>query len=281
MKTFTANKYSYLILNEKKDCGYCPRPFLREHKGNEQIKCVSPIHGRSFIVGKNTDESYVVSKGNGLSYSNFNSLNTESFGKYTWGLLGKENAIRDFSIGEEINSLGIKTNRMEYVLELDKEIFVESTNEIIKPVLLQYNVETPYRISDYAFIPKDLFKKEIKKWEQINSIGYKKSHLIAANVLIKNLRILHDNNIMHNAIHVQNYTWALELLDFESSRSNKLPYKNIEYEKHVSMLMPAEVIQTYEVINYISWCLNEEVVFQEIDEIFFEYKFDLKQFKLL
>ncbi len=280
MLTFKSTSYNYKIIKSFAQNEFTPQPLLRDDNGSINIQCVSPIHGRSFIVNKNSDDKLVISKGNGLSYSTHNSINTESFGKYTWGLLQKDDAIRDFIIGQEIQSLGIKTNQMEYVLEIDKEIEINSTGEIIKPHLLQYNVESPYRISDFGFISKDTIIQEVKKWETLNEKSFKESYLIAAYVLIKNLRIMHDNNVLHNAIHVQNYTWALELLDFESSRSNNFPYSNAEYEKHVPMLVAGEIIQTYEVINYISWCLGEVINYGKIDNLFKQYGFDLQKFKL-
>ena len=44
--------------------------------------------------------------------------------------------------------------------------------------------------------------------------------MIAADLLLHNLQILHKNEILHNAISEQNYTWALELLDFELDDDN-------------------------------------------------------------
>ena len=87
---------------------------------------------------------------------------------------------------------------------------------------------------------------------------------------------MHDHHIMHNAIHVQNHTWALELLDFESSRTPGHPYDSLEYEKHVPQLMEGEVIQTYEVINYIAWCLGEKIDNPRVNNLFMEHDFKLQ-----
>lgn len=113
----------------------------------------------------------------------------------------------------------------------------------------------------------------------MNDRNFVQYHLIAANILIRNLRILHDNNIMHNAIHAQNYTWALELVDFESARTDKLPYENAEYEKYVPLLKEGEIVQTYEVLNYIAWCLREKIDYTKIDSIFQEYGFNLSYYR--
>ena len=115
---------------------------------------------------------------------------------------------------------------MEYVLRIEKEIEIDCTGEKLKPTLLQYNVECPYRICDFPFMTIDQVNYELEKWGSLNNRGFEKKHLIAAEVLISNLRILHDHNILHNAIHFQNYTWALELLVFELARTNTYPYPN-------------------------------------------------------
>ena len=62
----------------------------------------------------------------------------------------------------EISSYGIKTNKMEYVIELEATLSLPTGN-LLHPVLLQYDVECPYRISDAAFISK----KEIGKYDII------------------------------------------------------------------------------------------------------------------
>ena len=168
---------------------------------------------------------------------------------------------------------------MQYVIEVDLEINLPNGHKL-KPTLLQYDVECPYRICDAPFMDKEIIETEVKKWESINERGYKKYHLIAANILIHNLRILHDNNILHNAIHEQNYTWALELLDFELACSPKHPYAKEDYQRHVKDLLPREIIQTYIIINYIAGVLKEEIDFAEIDSLFAEYDFNLKQFNI-
>ena len=102
----------------------------------------NPLHCRSFVVSK-TDNRFIVSKGNGLSYTEWTFLNTGELGDDTLGLLLKKDALRDFHIGNEIASLGIRTNRMEYVLELNTRVTLPNGNTL-KPILLQYDViESP------------------------------------------------------------------------------------------------------------------------------------------
>ena len=241
--------------------------------------CLSPLHGRSYIVGKTSVGKYIVSKGNGLCYTQYGLLHTGEFNDNTWGLLLRQDAERDFTMGQEIEALGIKTNHMEYVLELDKEVSLPNGHKV-KPCLLQYDVECPYRICDAPFMSQELIQSEVAKWERMNYQGFNNAYLVAANILIHNLRILHDHNILHNAIHEQNYTWALELLDFELSSSPKHPYSNEDSRRHVQSLFPREILQTYIVINYIAGVLHEEIDFKTIDNLFAEYGFDLKGFSL-
>ena len=241
--------------------------------------CLSPIHGRSFVVGRLQDGRYVVSKGNGLSYTQYTLLNTRQFGDDTWGLLLRQDAERDFLLGQEIESLGIKTNHMEYVLELEKGITLP-TGHTLKPTLLQYDVECPWRISDAPFMTHEQIQAEVSKWSQLSIKGFKDNHLIAADIMIHNLRILHDHDILHNAIHEQNYTWALELLDFEISCSPSHPYEREDYQRHVKDLFYREITQTYVIITYIAGVLKEEIDFKCIDNLFSEYGFDIKEYEI-
>ena len=108
-------------------------PYIRDYEGDLEMVCLSPHHGRSFVVDRMDNGRYIVSKGNGLSYTQQILLNTGEFGDDTLGLLLRKDAERDFIMGQEIESLGIKTNHMEYVLELEREIHLPNEH-IIKPV---------------------------------------------------------------------------------------------------------------------------------------------------
>lgn len=268
--------YRIILLKDEK---YEVFPYLRNPNGDKEMFCVSSHHGRSYIVGKTNDDRFVVNKGNGLSYSQYQFIQTGEFGDDALGLLLKKDAERDFIIGQEIEALGIKTNHMEYVIELLWEITLINGHQV-RPILLQYDVECPYRICDAAFMTQEEIHREVTKWERMNERYFDKAYMIAANVLIRNLRILHDHNILHNAIHEQNYTWALELLDFELACSPAHPYTSEDDMRHVKDLYPREIIQTYVIINYIAGVLREEIDFAEVDALFAEYGFDLKQFAL-
>lgn len=252
-------------------------PFIRDESGDKSIYCISPIHGRSFLICQQENGRWVISKGNGVSYSMHPFIDVSKTDNYVWGALLKENAIRDYNIGNEVRNIGIKTNQMHAVIELDIQLIDKGT--IVTPCLLQYEVECPYRLCDYPFMPPNTFKKIIRSWHSLES-KYSEAYLIAAEVLVRNLQILHDNKVMHNALHVQNYTWALELLDFESSRTEHYPYSNLEYEKQALMLMDGEIMKTYEIINYIGWCLGGKIDYAKIDSIFKDYGFNLSYYKV-
>ena len=252
-------------------------PCLRNIYGGKEMFCPSPLHGRSFVVGRTDNGRYIVSKGNGLSYTQYQFLNTGEFGDDTLGLLLRKDAERDFTMGQEIEALGIKTNHMEYVIELEQEIHLPN-GHTIKPVLLQYDVECPYRICDAPFMTQEQIQSEVAKWEHMNEKGFDQAYLIAANVLIQNLRILHDHKILHNAIHEQNYTWALELLDFELACSPTHPYEREDDRRHVKSLFPREILQTYVIINYIAGVLREDIDYAVVDALFSEYGFDIQRY---
>lgn len=276
MNSYKASSYPYVILRQTKTQNEV-YPYLRSLNGDKEMWCISPLHGRSYIVGRSKNGRYIVSKGNGLSYSQYNFLNTGELGDDTLGLLLLQDAIRDFNIGLEVEQLGIKTNHMEYVVQLEHNIL--SNGHILKPVLLQYSVECPFRICDASFPEySSAIKDEVNKWEKYNISGVDKAHLIAAGVLLHNLKVLHTHKILHNAIHMQNYTWALELLDFELACSPKYPYDNEDDKRHTKELFQREIIHTYEIINYIAQCLGEKVDYKQMDNLFYDYGFDLKSF---
>lgn len=278
MQIISCSNCAFRIL--KSGCTQNVFPYLRDNDGDKEMCCLTPLHGRSFVVGRTEEGRYVVSKGNGLGYTKNAFLHTGEFYNGTWGLLLRQDAERDFIMGQEIKSLGIKTNEMHYVIELDVDVNLPNGN-VIKPVLLQYDVECPYRICDAPFMEQEQIEEEIKKWEQFNKCGYDKYHMIAADVLIRNLRILHDNDILHNAIHEQNYTWALELLDFELACSPAYPYSTEDEQRYAKDLFSREIVQTYIIINYIAGVLHEMIDFALIDKVFNDYGFDIQRYEVL
>ncbi len=257
-----------------------PFPYLRATDGDKEMWCVSPIHGRSFVVGRHDDGRYVVSKGNGLAYTHHTFLYTPEMPTDVWGLLLKKDALRDFYCGQDVQALGIKTNKMECVLELDVPIHIEQTNADIRPCLLQYSVECPYRIADAGFMDRSQIMQEVEKWQVFNARGYNLNHLVAADVLVNNLRIMHGNGVLHNALTNENITWALELLDFELTHTPQHPYDNEDYIRHVPTLYDREILDTYRLIIYIAGVLRENVDYKMLDALFFKHGFDVKKYTL-
>lgn len=275
MRCYSAKGHQYRVITKKDIEHYYP--LLRCKDGRERLLSPSPLHGRSFVAGQHDNGRYIVTKGNGLCYSQHPFLHTPEMPTDVWGLLLKEDALRDYYCCMDVQALGIKTNQMECVLELDYPIYIAQTDTTIKPVILQYNVECPYRICDAAFIERSQIDVEVAKWQQYNHKGYSQNHMIAAEVLISNLRTMHDHEVLHNAIHEQNYTWALELLDFELCRTPQHPYTKEDYERHVPDLYLREVIQTYVVINYIAGVLRENPNYKMLDGLFKDYGFDIEK----
>lgn len=254
-------------------------PYILSNDGDVEVINVGPCHGRSYVVAQRGQREYVVTKGNGLSYSTATFLNTGEMGEGTWGLLLRQDAIRDFNLGNETASLGVKTNRMEAVVELDYALTLPQ-GTTLNPVLLQYAVECPYRIEDAPFMSDDMIRKEVALWEQHNSHKFDERYLVAANVLINNLRVLHDNRILHNALTVGNFTWALELLDFELASSPSHPYTNEDYNRHVPDLFDRELLDVYRIIIYVAGCLKEKYSDKKIESLFEEYGFDLHKYQI-
>ena len=276
-----AKKYDYVEILKSKGSTSEPCPLIRDDNGDETMENISPTHGRSYVVGKNKEGRYIICKGGGLSYTAYSYLNTKEFGDDSLGLLLKTDALRDFHVGNEIGELGIKTNKMEYVLEITNyPIVIPISKDKVNPIILQYTVECPFRIEDAVFMSRENIQQEVEKWQEYNRKGYVQNYKIAADVLIRNLRILHDNKILHNALTTHNFTWALELLDFELAHSPKYPYTSEDDRRHVMDFFAREIIDVYRIINYIAGVLREDIEYSEIDRLFLDYGFDLKEFKL-
>lgn len=277
MENVKCKTCNYHLLRVKDNVRNQVYPYLRANDGNMLMASVSPTHGRSYVVGKTTDNKYVISKGNGLSYSQYNFINTREIGDETLGLLLRNDALRDYHMGIEIASIGIKTNNMEYVIELEDSVTLPTGHQI-HPVLLQYEVECPYRINDAAFMSKRDIELFVSKWSSEHP--YEHKYLIAAERLINNLRILHDSDILHNAITTHNITWSLELLDFELACSPKMPYDKEEQQRHVKDLFSREIIGTYQIIIYIAGVLGEDTNDSYIERMFADYGFNIADYKV-
>lgn len=242
------------------------------------LKCIlpSPLHGRSLIVNYDIDsERYIITKGNGLTYFPFGFVATEELDNYAWGYLRKEDAIRDFKSGDYINGLGVLSNKMEAVFTLEPQVISFSNRTLeIEPTILQYNVICPYRISDIPFISKELVSYFINNWANLFEIKYTEIHCNAAEVLLNNIKTMHENEVLHNAIHSQNYTLSLELLDFELSRTPITPYDNEGDEQTYKKLQKREIIQSLEIVNQIAFYFKENINTKLLRQIMIKYGFE-------
>ena len=245
MREYKAHELGYSILLDA-GSGEKVYPYIRSESGDTTMLLVGPQHGRSYVVAKNDDGRYIVSKGNGLSYSRSIFLDTMESAFDIWGCLREPDARRDFLLGQDIASLGIKTNKMQYVLSIDNMEIPLLNGTTIHPILLQYSVECPYRISDAAVMGKDLILNEASKW-------------------ISPHREFSDKGQYHET--------AAEILP-------KHPYEREDYQRHVPTLMPREIMYTYQIIVEIADCLGEDIDFQRIDLIFLEYGFDLNKYNI-
>ena len=78
MEQYKAKKYPYKIISANKDPDNPPYPLLKSESGDDKMFGISREHGRSYIVGKNNGR-HIISKGNGLSYSQYRFLNFGEF----------------------------------------------------------------------------------------------------------------------------------------------------------------------------------------------------------
>lgn len=249
---------------------------ISENKGNIESFLASPIHGRSIIVDyNNTTQKYTVTKGNGLTYFPFGFISTEELDSYSWGYLRLEDAIRDYESCEFIKKLGVKTNSMEAVFTLtDEELKFSNKVEKITPNILQYSVECPFRLADIPFLKKETVFQYVSNWRDMFESDYKKLHCIVADVLLRNIRLMHKNNVLHNAIHSQNYTLCLELLDFELARTPMTPYELVEDETNYKKMQNREIIQSLEIVNQVCHFLNEVIDVKNLKKIMVKNGFE-------
>ena len=66
----------YRLVHSSKGCTVLHFPYICNHCGDKDMYCLSPLHGRSFVVGRTKCGRYIVSKGNGLSYTQYTFLHT-------------------------------------------------------------------------------------------------------------------------------------------------------------------------------------------------------------
>lgn len=248
--------------------------YVSEEKKSIKVEVPSPYHGRSIIADYDEKtKRFVITKGNGLTYFPFGFVATKELEDNTWGFLRQQDAVRDYKTGLFVSRLGLLTNNMEAVYILDsKTIRTIDGKYFESPTILQYNVISPYRLSDIPYLPNFTINKYLKNWKFLSN--EREYHCIAADVFLKNLRVMWDNDVLHNAIHNQNYTMALELVDFELARSPETPYENPEDEKNYKALRNREVIQSLEIVNYLAFQLNEVLNISALRYLMKKYGFE-------
>ena len=221
----------------------------------------SPLHGRSIISDfSTTTNKFIITKGNGLTYFPFGFVSTEELEDHAWGYLRKQDAIRDYNSGVFIKRLGILTNNMEAVFTLKSQLFIlPNSVSKIEPTVLQYNVICPFRIADIPFMSKEVILHFVNKWKDLHENIHFEIHCTAAEVLLKNVRLMHENDVLHNAINSHNYTLSLELLDFELARTPVTPFDNEIDEQSYKNLQKREIIQSLEIVNQIAFFFKEKL----------------------
>lgn len=260
------------ILFTQEDIIYYPF-FISGSSEGVFVEVPSPLHGRSIIADydKKTNR-FIITKGNGLTYFPFGFITTQELEGFAWGYLRQEDAIRDYSTGLYVESLGLSTNKMEAVFTLEPlTIRSFGMSKTVNPTILQYNVLCPYRLADIPFLSRNTVKKYLKLW--FNFSEEKEFHCIAAEIFLKNLKVMREHDVLHNAIHSQNYTLALELVDFELSRSPITPYGSPEDEKNYPHLMDREIIQSLEIVNYVAFQLDESLNVKKLNKLMLKYGF--------
>jgi hypothetical protein len=263
------------ILYSKENIKYFSQIIVEEKTNNKSI-LPSPLHGRSIIAKFEVDSNrYTITKGNGLTYFPYGFIATEELENHASGYLRKEDAIRDYLSGEFVSGLGIITNKMDAVFSIEPQL-IRFSNHVseIEPIILQYNVICPYRISDIPFLSKELVLSFIDNWTNIFEIKHSEIHCNAAEVLLSNIKIMHENEVLHNSIHSQNYSLSLELLDFELSRTPLTPYNDFVDEKTYIKLKKREIIQSLEIVHQIAFYFKETINNKILRQIMIKNSFE-------
>lgn len=219
----------------------------------------TPMHGRSVVVSHDRQsQRYIAIKGCGLTYSPYTFVSTGEFNDHVWGATKKQAALREYVAGRFISDLGIRTNQMQAVFELEEsEMITMQGKRRIRPTIVQYSVESPYRIGDIPFLDRKQVMNCIDRWSSYKVDYPTTAHLVAAEILFGAIRQMHSSNVLHNAIDQHNLTLALELLDFEMSSTPNMPYPRKD-QRDVARLMPREVMHAFEIVSFIAFYLREK-----------------------
>lgn len=242
------------------DSGYC----LLENKSNSHVKAIipSPWHGRSVSICK-SNKKWIVIKGAGCPYMKYPyTITPENKNRY-WGLITKDECLREYYFMNKVNSLGVKTSTF---LSINKLIGDFKTS--IQPYNLIYSLETPLRLIDLDFLNPE--QKKLIKNKLLNKSKYKKLHLHFIDVISEYLLTLYSNGIIHNSLSTHNITLSLELIDFEASFERETCEEG-EFNK----LIPREIVQLREIGFSIAYWFEEKYNINDVEDIIHSKRFDL------
>ena len=245
-----------------------PYPYLVMHGGDILISRVfEPLSNHFLVHVDNEQNKYVITKGNGsvhCPYQTNGDILTEDT-----EILSEDYLQRVYNMCLLIQDLGIKTCQMEYIMELDYPIRDLNHNTILHPFILQYSVECPYLIYE-SNINTQGISIGIATWRTRETYqDYQiPAYFNVADILFSNLCKMHRNNITHGSISATSYTWALELLNFDTCRKQDVPFD----ENNISEPYRKDIDDTYTLIEIIANCLGEIVSWDKLDEIYAEKK---------
>lgn len=219
----------------------------------------SPWHGRSQAFISKENNTYLVVKGIGCPYLSSPYFNSNEMDGHIWGFLDEKTAKYEFENMQIANRL--LNGRVSAPVALKKIIDIDG----LHPCLIYYNVRNPYRLIDLDFF-NSTQKKEIRK--NILSLSSNPSekyvHIVVVERLCEIIKILYDNNLVHNALSVHNVTCSLELVDFESSFI--IDFDDEDFELKASII-PREMIQLREIAYSVSWWFQEKYNIKKIDKL--------------
>lgn len=210
---------------------------------------VSSFHGRS-IVTNYSDGYYRILKGVGFTLYDKTIINLcEYFDNHIWGVLSKKDAIQEYDFGHLAYSKGVYCPIYESVYSLSKNNYSGVGIKRIQPVILQYRVHSPVRISDAAFFEKSILINHIEQLYNTNESIQKQF----IDRCVNNLSSLHNNYLFYNSLNIFNVCLSGEFLDFENSLSDSHSDFS-EMQKY----MPRELINLMFVIHAFASVINED-----------------------
>jgi hypothetical protein len=215
---------------------------------------VSSFHGRSVIINEINNNEFIILKGCGLTYTNNNFIDCNEFEDYghLWGYLDIESANRDFTIGNYCEKIGINTGNYQFILRLNQQISTYNQNGLY-PFILQYKIKCPIRLYDLPFVSKKVAYFHLNRVKE-ETLTYYESF---GKILFQQLLILHNHNVFYNGMNTLNISAQCELLDWESSSIDDLPFGN-DFDSKCKDLFPRELLNVFNICYFISIFTKEK-----------------------